>query len=187
VRLRPLYALKLQQEFAANVLRIGLPIAPHGFRAAKTEIWRRTTGDPVRLATFATGESVIYWQDDTLHARVNLEIATALKEAFTGGIAELEVAVAATLADPQSPARERTLVKLRSALTGFIKTQSLDDFWEQLVEAPIPLPTGAANNIAKSALFVVVERGKDARPDVFPEDVGQGKPCVLWRLLDVNE
>lgn len=188
VRLRPLYALKLQEEFASNVLRIGMPVAPPVFRAVRTEIWRRVNREATRVTTLENGETVIYFRGRSHHVLVSLEVAVALREAFAPGIDDLRRVIAEVEGDPESDPNGQRARQLRADQEAFIRSYEDEAFWESIIAAPQELPReGTPKRLDRGALYQVVDRGETAGDAPALDEVAQGKSCVIWRIVDAIE
>lgn len=187
VRLRPLYALQLQQEFAAHTFRVGVPTAPPVLRAIDVDIWFKSKGivipgdggraadrdqgvEPFIAARFSEGGAAAY----TLKGKQHLVPTMALVDMIRDALGEVTKRLETEAAEEGTPPKRRT--QLRSEVQSIRGILNDEEKWHQVATSTHELPDPGAKSIQLSGLksqWVVVTR--DA-PDWSA--IGE-RPCAV--------
>lgn len=163
-RLRPLFGLKLQQEFGAHLLRVGPPIIPPMTTPARGQIFVCSSPgrDPIRQ--FDAGEIMLTRFKGTTWLRVTPPLAGALKEASEDLLNRL-----AEKHEASSGRAKEDLARKVTALEGQL---SKDEFWIGLLSN---VELNAVGRVKSVGLLQFVLGSDWAEP---------GKPCVV---LEISE
>lgn len=124
-RLRPLFALKLQQEFGAHLMRVGPPVMPPVTTPAKGRILV-CSPQAVETASFTMGELMVSWIKGIPLLRVTPPVASKLKDGCEDLLSRLKDELASA-----KPADRLNSQKKIAALTAKIED---DEFWIKLLE-----------------------------------------------------
>ncbi|MCK1440755.1 hypothetical protein [Bradyrhizobium sp. 15] len=103
-RLRPLYGLKLQQQFGANLMRVGPPVMPPFARPMRASIQRDRSGGLVRVA-LDRSEVVAARFGDKLALRMTPSIVGKLHAECLNLLADYEVHLAAMPTEGEGAAK----------------------------------------------------------------------------------
>lgn len=144
-RLRPLYALKLQQEFGARMLRVGAPIVPPVMRQVRAELVQALDGKVKVLHAFSLGDVVVSAMKDEQRVLLSAEVASQIHQAM---IEASERAKAAHTALKEKGEAGQAVERMADAATRLQKAVGDDDFWAGLLVKPRELP--AAGKLGKS-------------------------------------
>ena len=171
VRLRPLYALQLQQEFAAHTFRVGVPKAPPVLRAIDVDIWYKSKGtvvpadggkaadrdqvtEPFMVKQSTEAGAAAYTLKGKQHLVPTMALVDMIRDALRDVVSRLE-REAAEEGVPERKAQMGTEAKSIQRI--------LDDEekWHQVVTSTHELPGPGAKPIPLSGLkssWVVVTR-----------------------------
>lgn len=167
-RLRPLYGLKLQQEFGAHLLRVGPPVMPPLTYAAEGRLYRCAGGAKELVQEFTNGEVMLSHHKDETVLRLTPKLVDRIRSIALGLRSDLQTELDA------APAGDN---KKRGPITAKLDalTRDIDDdqLWIDLVDG-MPLHAGGSMKDLKSVCAFV--RGKDWTPPT--------KPRVVFEIVD---
>jgi len=137
-RLRPLYALKLQQEFAAHAFRIGAPVVPPVMRGVKAEVWSILPTGATKLRNLKREDLVEISHESQQSLVITLSLASELRNDLLSLASDVS-AIRAGYDDSSDPkGRQRTrLGGAEQELRDLLKD---DAHWQKLVSLPVTLP-----------------------------------------------
>lgn len=124
-RLRPLFALKLQQEFGAHLLRVGPPIIPPMTTAAKGQLFICSGPDRDLVREFDAGEIMLTRFKGTTWLRVTPALAGALKDAGED--------LHARLLEMREAATGKSIEQFTKKIETLDGQLSRDEFWINLL------------------------------------------------------
>ncbi len=162
-RLRPLYALKLQQEFGAHLFRVGPPIMPPLTFAAEGRIFKCLNKERSEFETFLDGEVMLSHFKDSVTARLTPKLVDSLRRALIDVHQDAQQTVDG-IGDERTKANEQRKVDALQA-----KLDD-DDYWISLVNGVELAALGALADRGGVCKFV---RGTDWEPPAKPTVVMQ--------------
>ncbi|MDU0364266.1 hypothetical protein RWK44_28130 [Rhizobium sp. 25PS6] len=150
-RLRPLYALKLQQEFAAHAFRIGAPVVPPVMRGVRAEVWSILPTGATKLRDLEREDLVEISHESQQSLVITLSLASELRIDLQALAAEV-YAIRASHDDTSDPkGRQRTrLGGAEQELRDLLKE---DAYWQKLVSRPVPLPEAGKTTKGRGLSF----------------------------------
>ena len=153
-RLRPLYSLKLQQEFGSNLMRVGPPIMPPISRHLRASIQRDSKGDIVEEA-LDSSEVVAALFGKTLALRMTPSLVGKLKRACRELLFDMEEHLA-TLPSEGDKATVKQFTEW-SAKTEALRNQlNNDSIWMELLK---DIPTPPSGQIKRTRGCISLARG----------------------------
>jgi hypothetical protein len=129
-RLRPLYGLQLQQQFGANLMRVGPPVMPPFARPMRASIQREHSGELSRLA-LDRGEVVASRFDDKLALRMTPSIVGKLHVACRDLLTDYEERLASLPTEGEGAAKKLKEATLKVA--ALREQMANDQLWISLV------------------------------------------------------
>jgi hypothetical protein len=132
-RLRPLYALKLQQEFGNHILRVGPPIMPPVHMEMVGEILQCMDEQTTLFGLIGKEELYASWFKGNLNVRITPSIAGRLRTAVEGLLAAMKERLAALKAAEQDEAAKKALRSLEPKVTAIIEHLANDEKWINLL------------------------------------------------------
>lgn len=163
-RLRPLYGLKLQQQFGAHLLRVGPPLTPPMTTKARGRIYV-CSPDRSEPEEFEHGEVMLSRFEGRTLLRVTPRIASAMKQGCEQLVRELEDKMGALPANKQANFQKKIDSHQRSAEN--------DAFWIDLLNGVEMASFGSVKPAGPSCGFVL---GSDWADD--------GKLRVVLEVLE---
>jgi hypothetical protein len=128
-RLRPLYALKLQQEFGNHVLRVGPPIMPPVHMEMVGEIFQCVGGIATSIGVFDKKELYASWFNGNLALRITPSIAGRLRTAVEELLAVMRERLAALEAATQDETAKKALRSLGPKVNALAESLAKDEQW----------------------------------------------------------
>jgi hypothetical protein len=131
-RLRPLYGLKLQQEFGNHILRVGLPIMPPVHMPMRGEIFQWIDESTTSIGILEKDELFASWFKGQLRIRITPSIAGRLRTA----VEELLAAMRRRLSDlkaEQDEVSKKAIRSLEPKVDSIAKTIEEDERWVALM------------------------------------------------------
>ncbi|MBB6510911.1 hypothetical protein F4695_004303 [Rhizobium soli] len=172
-RLRPLYALKLQQEFASQILRIGPPVVPPVMRSVKGEIWQISPDAVTKVHVFGPDELIEISHKAQHSVVLTLGCATVIRRKVLA-LAEAVTAYKSSLTDENDPKQQKR-GRLGGAHQEIRDLLGNDVHWETIVSSPVALPE--PGKITKTNVFAI---GRNADLSVVPTDT----PRLVLNIID---
>jgi hypothetical protein len=184
-RLRPLYSLKLQQEFGAHLLRVGPPVMPPLTYAAEGRIYLINGGTRDKVDEFSDGEVMISHHKGVTLVRMTLKIVDAMKRSAEDLLRHLKADKAAKGASnangggAQEAAKANGESKKPKVDGDQLKIDALsrdidsDDYWITLVNDLELNAPGSVLDKGNACSFV---RGTDWH--------NPGKPRIVLEILE---
>lgn len=131
-RLRPIFALKLQHEFGAHLLRVGPPVLPPMTIPATGKIF---VCDPDRneFYKFEPAELLLTRYKEKTLLRVTPRIAGLLKQACEDLLIRLDAESAATAKANGDPIKTKSQIELDKKIESLSNQVMNDDFWIKLL------------------------------------------------------
>ncbi|MEP9369992.1 hypothetical protein [Xanthobacter sp. VNH20] len=160
-RLRPLYALKLQQEFGAHLMRVGPPIMPPLTYEAEGRVYDNFGGVKNLGEEFIQGEVMLSHHQDETRVRMTPKLVDALQRAAQTLVQKMIDAKPAP--QPGKPDHEQTKI---DALQKEIDN---DDFWIGLVEGVTLNGFNSMKAIGTGCSFIRGEWSATGKPRVIFE------------------
>lgn len=156
-RLKLQFALQIQNKFASNLTRIGLPVAPPIYNPLQVELYcEGLTGMPERIITLRDNNAFLCYMKKDDQCILTDEFIFEFKTSLTKAIAILSQKLANLKTIPEMLETERTRIeKLLKA-----KKTTLDNMIKKpqklfLLREPIPLPdVGNDKEYAKASIYV---------------------------------
>ena len=145
-RLRPLYGLKLQQQFGAHLMRVGPPLTPPMTTKASGRIFicSPDRSDPEELEH---GEVMLSRFGGRTRVRITPKIASAMKNGCEQLVSELEGKASAMLVARQADFRKK--------IESHQRTVENDAFWIDLLNGVDLSGPGAVKPVGSSCGFVL--------------------------------
>jgi hypothetical protein len=155
-RLRPLYALKLQQEFGARMLRVGAPVVPPVMWQVRAQLVQPLGGSLTILHSFDLGDVVVSAMKNDHRVHLSAEVTSQINRAMIEAAERAEAAVAKLVADGHGG---QPLQQLKDAVGLLKRAVDDDDFWATLLVQPRELP--AAGKVGKTGDALCVAHSAD--------------------------
>jgi hypothetical protein len=184
-RLRPLYGLKLQQEFGAHLLRVGPPVLPPLTYAAEGKIYIISAGEREIVEELTNGEVMLSHHKGVTVVRMTPKIVDAMKRGAEELVRRLTEAKAArstqkdntdreqakleTEGEPRKPKADGEQLKI-DAISRDVEN---DDYWITLVDGVVLNAPGSVLDKGSTCSFV---------PGV--EWSNPGKPRIVLEILE---
>lgn len=172
-RLRPLYGLKLQQEFGNHVLRVGPPIMPPVHMGMSGEIFRCIAGQTTSIGRIEKEELFASWFKGDLTVRITPTIAARLRGAVEELLVEMQGRLSTLQAANQDENVKKAVKSLDFKVTALTDVLAKDDQWIKLL-GDQELPAIGSVKKKFNGLFFV--RGPGWTP---PSD-----PAVVFEISD---
>ncbi len=179
-RLRALYALKLQQEFGAHLLRVGPPVMPPlTFAAEGTVYLADKTGRQV-FEEIARGDIMLSHHKGELVARLTPKLVDSLRRAAQAILDDLKSKRARRPADLAPPAGQsnQKIDPDQAKIEALQRELDTDDYWINLVDGVVLNAPGSIIDRGGACSFVRggVEWKNPSKPRVILEILEKTRP-----------
>jgi hypothetical protein len=166
-RLRPLYGLKLQQEFGAHLLRVGPPVMPPLTYAAEGRIYIVNGGQREMVEDFTNGEVMLSHHKGVTVVRMTPKLVDAMRRSATDLLEQLIHSKA------ERPAKQGKIDGEQLKIDALRRDIENDDYWIMLVDG-VPL----------NALDSVLDKGSACSFVHGSEWQNPGKPRVVLEIVE---
>ena len=169
-RLRPLYSLKLQQEFGAHLLRVGSPVMPGVIRAMKGTLYR-CAGDRKDLGEFEPGDVMLCTIKGKSSVRMTPTVVGRIKSECGSLLNDLNSQLSGAAAEG---IKEKAIGDMRKRNDALERDIQNDDFWINILG---DLPLNSAGTFVKRGQAVSIVQGTTWE--------NPSKPCIVLEIAEL--